>query len=293
MNTCFESFKDIHLNETIYIIGNGPSLSKTDLSLIENKPSIAMNRISLLYPKFINWRPSYYIFCSSNINNPIWGTQWANSVKAALSEQKTISFIDKSCKAYLLKDKFLFHKHVYTINSLTEERPLKVGDINPKSFSTNIIHSIDKSGSTINLALQLAYFMGASNIVFIGTDLGWTANNGRKKDTNHFDSSYRAHIPDPVKANIQMRNVHILANKVFSRDKPGVKLYNASKLSKLDTYPIIDYELFANEGKIVENKELNKKAKEYWVKLKPGNKYLIRLRHYIYRIKEKLSLMKI
>ena len=67
MNTCFESFKDIHLNETIYIIGNGPSLSKTDLSLIENKPSIAMNRISLLYPKFINWRPSYYIFCSQYI----------------------------------------------------------------------------------------------------------------------------------------------------------------------------------------------------------------------------------
>ena len=49
LNDCFKDFKDIHKGETIYIIGNGPSLSLTDLNLIKDSPSIAMNRISLIY----------------------------------------------------------------------------------------------------------------------------------------------------------------------------------------------------------------------------------------------------
>ena len=39
INHCFKDFKDIHKGETIYIIGNGPSLSATDLNLIKNSPS--------------------------------------------------------------------------------------------------------------------------------------------------------------------------------------------------------------------------------------------------------------
>ena len=49
INNCFKDFKDIHKGETIYIIGNGPSLSVTDLNLIKDSTSIAMNRISLIY----------------------------------------------------------------------------------------------------------------------------------------------------------------------------------------------------------------------------------------------------
>ena len=50
-NECFQDLENIYKGKTLYIIGNGPSLAETDLSLIKDSPSIAMNRISLLYSK--------------------------------------------------------------------------------------------------------------------------------------------------------------------------------------------------------------------------------------------------
>ena len=46
INNCFKDFKDIHKGETIYIIGNGPSLSVTDLNLIKDYyPSFESTRV--------------------------------------------------------------------------------------------------------------------------------------------------------------------------------------------------------------------------------------------------------
>ena len=54
---------------------------------------------------------------------------------------------------------------------------------------------IDKSGTTMNLALQLSYHMGFTEIIVVGADLGWSGDRGSKNDPNHFDKSYRADIP--------------------------------------------------------------------------------------------------
>ena len=285
-NECFKSFENIHEGETIYIIGNGPSLGETDISLIENSPSIAMNRISLIYPKYINWRPKYYIFCSTNLFNPIWGKDWVKSVTEAIGCKNTISFIDKRSEEYLIKNNCKITKNTKIINNLTENRADKQGSIHPKSFSTNIVKSIDKTGTSMNIALQIAYFMGASKIIFLGTDLGWTATIGKKIDPNHFDKTYRENISDPVRENIKMRNVHILSKKIFKKNKPHVVFYNASKFSKLDLYPIIDFEKFAKSGIVKENKEKLREAKQFWKNLSIEKKYILKIRKFKYRFKE-------
>ena len=46
-----ESFHNIHKGERCYLIANGPSLSNIDLSFMQNKVSIGLNRIYLLYEK--------------------------------------------------------------------------------------------------------------------------------------------------------------------------------------------------------------------------------------------------
>jgi hypothetical protein len=210
----------------------------------------------------------------------------------ALSYKETTSFIDHRCQEFLLKNNFKLNNNIHIMKKLTEKKPNKFGDINEDSFSTEIVNSIDKSGSSINVALQIAYHMGVEKIIFLGTDLGWVANSGKKIDGNHFDKSYRANISDPIKANLQMRNVHILAKKIFEKNKPNVKFFNASKLTKLDVYPIINYESFVIDGIIKEDKLKLKKAKTYWSTMKEGNKYLIKFRKLIYRIKDKLYRLK-
>ena len=262
MNEVFSEYKNIHKNERVFLIGNGPSLAETDLNLLKNENTIAMNRISMMYDKNKDWRPTYYIYCSSNVNDKSWGNEWLSSVQSAITELSTTSFVASIFKERIDPQNKLHN--VKWFDSLSETKPNSKGDIVKESFSTNIVDRIDKSGTTMNLALQLAYHMGFKEIVFIGTDLGWTKDVGTKNDPNHFDKNYRANISNPYKANQQMRNVHKLALSIFNKNKPHVKIYNASIKTVLDVYPIIQFDDYVKYKKIVNRDEDNKKASLFW-----------------------------
>lgn len=262
MNEVFSNYKNKHEGERVFLVGNGPSLAETDLNLLIDENTIAMNRISLIYPKVGKWRPTYYLFSSTNVMDKTWGDEWLSSVHSAISEPKTSSFIASEFKPYIdPNDNFL---DVNWFSSMSETRPNKNGEISPNSFSKDIVERIDKSGTTMNLALQLAYHMGFSEIIIVGADLGWTKDSGTTDDPNHFDKSYRANISNPYKANQQMRNVHKLASSIFKKDKPSVKIYNASAKTVLDTYPIIDFEEYIRNNNIVRCPEVENQAKNFW-----------------------------
>ena len=50
-NDDLKKYKNVHKGKRVFLIGNGPSLAKTNLDLIKDEYSIAMCRISLIYPK--------------------------------------------------------------------------------------------------------------------------------------------------------------------------------------------------------------------------------------------------
>ena len=83
-----------------------------------------------------------------------------------------------------------------------------------------------------------------------------------------------------------MRNVHKLALSVFNKNKPHVKIYNASIRTVLDVYPIIEFYNYVKNNKIINRDEDNKKARLYWknqVYIPPKfifiKKYLIKLNY--------------
>tara|TARA_R110000824_G_scaffold392328_3_gene590672 strand:+ start:956 stop:1807 length:852 start_codon:yes stop_codon:yes gene_type:complete len=265
-NTIFEGYKDKHLGGRVFIIANGPSLSETNLNLLKDETTIAMNRVSLIYPKNPDWRPTYYLFSSTNVRHPDWGQAWTESVRSAISEERTTSFIAHMFKPTI--DPNNEYPQVGWFESMSEQKPAMSGDISPDSFSTDIVERIDKSGTTMNLALQLAYHMGFEEIIIVGADLGWSGDRGSKSDPNHFDKSYRADIPPEkvYKINHQMRNVHSLAYKNFHEKKEKIKFYNASLKTCLDIYPIIDYEKYILEDKVEMLDNRLEEAKKFWDK---------------------------
>src|SRR5438477_1743491 len=58
-------FHNIHAGERCFIIGNGPSLNRTDLSLLKDEFTFGTNRIYLAFDR-LNFRPSYYV-CSNEL----------------------------------------------------------------------------------------------------------------------------------------------------------------------------------------------------------------------------------
>jgi hypothetical protein len=264
MNNVFKKYKDLHKGERVFLIANGPSLNDTDLDLIKNETSFAMNRISLKY-KDTAWRPTYYIFSSTNVRSEKpWHKEWRESVIESVEEEKTTCFIADQFRSDV--DPYGIFPHIRWFRNMSEIKPKLNGDIDQRCFSTDVVERIDKTGTSMNLALQLCYHMGFSEIILVGSDLGWTKDSGTKSDPNHFDKSYTAEISRPEKANHQMRNVHSLAYLNFKQRGDCVKIYNASNKSVLDVYPIIDYQRFIQDDEIVILNNKVEKARKFWNK---------------------------
>ena len=51
-------FKKFH-NKRVFLIGNGPSLNKTPLHLLENEITFCMNRFNLMFER-LSWKPNMY-----------------------------------------------------------------------------------------------------------------------------------------------------------------------------------------------------------------------------------------
>ena len=222
-----KSFVGKHKGERAFLVGNGPSLNKTNFDLVKSSGcTFAMNRISLLY-KRVKWRPTYYIYCSDNIRNKNWGDDWKRSVDEAVADPKTHSFL---WDAYV--DRINLNDVSPTIiNNITEFPENSSG-----FFSPSPQQFISKSATTLNVAYQLAFLMGFSEIVLLGTDLNWQSTSGGDIDPNHFDSSYGAKIPDGPLERIKMRRGHIAAKSVLGNN--GIQIFNATAGTLLDVFPL-------------------------------------------------------
>lgn len=228
-----QSYHNKHTGQRVYIIGNGPSLAETDLDLIENEPSIAMNRIPLIYEK-TKWRPTYYLMVSDNVRHPEWGESWIKSVNMAVDYPLTHCFI-----AEQFTDILKTPEKVTSIKCMTEYRIGQQG-----SFSRNASQYLSKTGTTMNMAFQLAYFMGFKEVILLGADMNWQTLSSNESDSNHFDPTYGANIPNGERERIRMRNTHSYANSMFRKDKRHI--INASLNTMIDVYPLKQYDLLVN-----------------------------------------------
>lgn len=255
-------YKDIHKGKRVFLIGSGPSLKKTDLDLIKDEYSIAMNRISLIYPE-TEWRPAYYLYTADNINNKNWGDEWQTSVNEAVSLPSTTSFVWR-----LFADRITDHPNIVWIDNVTERDIAEEG-----TFSTNAAQWISKTGTSMNVAFQLAYFMGFDEVILLGCDLNWKTATGLQGDPNHFDPNYSARIPDGERERLRMRSTHEYAYKFFK--EAGREVYNATVETFLDVYPLVDFKTVAKNknwrGTGEDQRSLGVflkrlKARRYWKK---------------------------
>src|SRR3990172_5759675 len=53
-------FRNRHVGQRCFILGNGPSLSKMDLGLLNNEVTFGLNRVYLLFEQ-MQFMPTYYV----------------------------------------------------------------------------------------------------------------------------------------------------------------------------------------------------------------------------------------
>jgi hypothetical protein len=218
-----DQFRNIHQGKRCFILGNGPSLKQTDLTKLKNEYTFGMNRIYLAFDE-MGFETSYYV----SVNDLVI-EQCANEIL----ELKIPRFVSwRAGKRWLTQQENLFF--LYT--TYTE----------PK-FAIDIRNRLWESATVTYVALQIAFYMGFSEVILIGVDHNFETKGkanttiiSQGDDPNHFHPGYfgkgfRWQLPDLEMSEVGYR----MAKEAFEQD--GRKVLDATIGGKLTIFEKIDY----------------------------------------------------
>ena len=216
-------FHDRHKGRRCFIIGNGPSLRQTDLSLLQGEVTFGLNRIYLLFPE-LGFKTTYLV----SVNDLV-----VEQCAAELRSLDLPKFITWRARRWLSKDpRTIFVDTVYT---------------GPENFTADATGRVFEGFTVTYVALQLAYYMGFQEVILVGVDHNFTTqgpanaaviSNG--DDPNHFSPNYfgkgfKWQLPDLEGSERAYR----LAKQTFERD--GRKIVDATVGGKLKVFPKVSY----------------------------------------------------
>lgn len=218
------ALKDIHKGKRAFILGNGPSLQRIDLSRLKDEFTFGLNRIYLLFPE-LGFETSYLV----SVNDLVI-EQCAAEI-AGLSIPKFLSW--RSHRFFPPQTAGL-PTFLYT----TYDNPV---------FARDARFRLWESATVTYVALQLAFHMGFEQVILVGVDHNFvtrgpanTTITSEGDDPNHFHPGYfgkgfRWQLPDLETSEIGYH----MARLAYQR--AGRSVLDATVDGKLTIFPKTDY----------------------------------------------------
>lgn len=214
--------KDSQRGKRAFILGNGPSLARTEVSKLKSETTFGMNRVYLAFPQW-GFQTSYFVCV-----NDLVIEQSAPDI-ATLSLPKFLSW--RSRRFVALDEQTMFLHSTYEGSTFARDARGRLWE-----------------GATVTyVALQLAYHLGFDPVILIGVDHSF-ASKGRPNtmvtsagdDPDHFDKRYfgagfRWQLPDLQ----QSERAYRMARQAFEAD--GRQVLDATIRGQLTVFPKVDY----------------------------------------------------
>jgi hypothetical protein len=168
-----KEYKDRYYGEKAVIVCNGPSLLRSDLSLLKGVYTFGLNKINLLFERS-DFRPSCIVTVNPYVINQ--NADFFNATDIPL-------FFD-SCAIQQIANR----NNVVFMHSSSQ-----------KKFAKDASISIYQGSTVTFVAMQLAFHMGFTKVALIGCDHSFSSKGlpgvtvvSEEKDSNHFDPKYFA-----------------------------------------------------------------------------------------------------
>lgn len=215
------SYHDIHKGERCFLIANGPSLKKIDLRLLQKETTIGMNRIYMLFDE--TFQTTY---CS--VINELVIDEFHQDI-AKLPCDIFVSW--KKRQLFTCREAGYF----YVYQSLEDK------------FSTDLTEGIYGGGTVTYASLQLAYYMGFSEVIIIGLDHNFVDKGLPNKtevrtedDKNHFHPDYfpkgmKWQLPDLYRSELAYEKARL----AFEAD--GRKILDATIGGQCDIFEKVEF----------------------------------------------------
>jgi hypothetical protein len=216
--------KDSQRGKRCFILGNGPSLRQTDLSLLQGEFTFGLNRIYLLFPEM--GFPTTYLV----------------TINWLVLEQCAQEILGLPMTKFL---PWSFH------NRLDRERLSNVVFIQTNrarpGFTRDAREQLSTGATVTYVALQMAYHLGFQKVILIGVDHFFitqgkphTAVVSSGDDPDHFSPAYfgqgfKWQLPDLDASERAYR----MARHAFEAD--GREIVDATIGGKLTVFPKVEY----------------------------------------------------
>lgn len=222
------SLKGMHQGKRAFLLGNGPSLSKTPLHLLDGEINFSMNNISDVF-QFTTWRPQYYYNTAMQIFR---FREWFDKAEQAIAECH-LAFVRRDSPV---------------------KRSPNVCEIEVGGYACKYCHhaipkyslDCDKLVTNYRMSLwgmsQIALFMGITKVYFLGCDLGFQPTDVVGVDPNHFSDDYGGSFYWSQylarRENFYHHEGHRLLRDIFK--EYGIEGYNATVGGELEIWPRVD-----------------------------------------------------
>lgn len=217
------SLRDKHRGKRCFILGNGPSLKKTDLSRLRGEYTFGLNRIYLLFPE-LGFPTTYLVTVNQLVID-----QCADE----LASVPVLKFFPWTSRRRFASSQNIVYLRTYC---------------GKPHFSTDANQNLWVGATVTFVAMQLAYHMGFDEAILIGVDHSFTTQGkphttvvSKGDDPNHFAPNYfgkgfKWQLPDLENSEI----AYHMARQAFEAD--GRSIIDATIDGKLTVFPKVDYD---------------------------------------------------
>lgn len=222
-----KKYRDKHRGEKCFIIGNGPSLKIEDLEKIQKLgyKTFASNRIYLVYNQ-TDWRPDYYF----------------------MSDEILIKSDGQSDKLDVpMKNRFFPRQNIKNVKGGTFYNTFGFDYKHTGKFSKNAYEGIYQAGTITSEMIQIAYYMGFSEIYLLGVDFSYKMKDKSEKGdtyTYHNENNYfiKGYLNEGEVAQIPDRQANILGFQAARKaiEEEGRIIKNATRGGMLEVFDRID-----------------------------------------------------
>ncbi|MCK4785524.1 MAG: DUF115 domain-containing protein [Desulfobacteraceae bacterium] len=221
-------FNNKYRGDRCFIIGNGPSLAKTDLKLLKNEYTFGTNRLYILFDE-LGFSTTFYVAIDAQIIRQY--SQDINLIPAS--------------KFILRRDR---HSIRFDSETIFLEQDLAI------SFKSDATKKLYIGGSVTYIAMQLAYYMGFNPVILVGVDHAYKTVRKTKDKVklltydkeSHFSLNYYKDgdvwvPPDPQKQEFSYKMAG------YAYESAGREILDATIGGKLKMFPKVKYlSLFKN-----------------------------------------------
>lgn len=239
-----KKFYNCYKGKRCFVIGNGPSLTTDDLESLKNEYTFACNSIYAVYD-YVSWRPTFYCYFDRI------------GLRILAEDSNKLEKVMNNCEyAFIPIDSDVFNQESNYSNLYYVWKDVKSdNETSLPLFSNDCSKVVYSSGTVTYGMLQLACYMGFTEIYLLGIDFSYITNNQEilesERDPNHMDLMGTEEKEAMNKLNkiygkvfyleIDRQKKGYISCKNYA-EKQGISIINATRGGKLEVFPRKSFE---------------------------------------------------